>query len=105
MIEVVAPCQRELQALPEAIREDLADVLARLDAGLSLAMPLSRPMPDVGRGVHELRLRERSGIYRVFYVVLAHGVVYLLHAMKKTSQTTPVQTIRLVKMRLREVRS
>jgi len=47
--------------LPAEIRADLADALARLDAGLSLSMPLSRPMPAIGPGVHELRLRDRSG--------------------------------------------
>ena len=35
------------------VRSDLADALARLDAGLMFAMPLSRAMPDIGRAVHE----------------------------------------------------
>ena len=39
-------------------------------AGLILAMPLSRPMPAIGRGVHELRLRDRSGQYRVIYALI-----------------------------------
>jgi phage-related protein len=30
-------------------------------------MPPSRPMPSVGPGVEELRIRDRSGIYRAFY--------------------------------------
>ena len=34
-----------------------------------LSMPLSRPMPSIGPGTHELRLRERSGAYRVVYVL------------------------------------
>ena len=44
---------------------DLADALARSDAGGCLAMPLSRPMPSIGPQVHELRLRDRTGTYRV----------------------------------------
>lgn len=60
MIEVVGACNRELAALPEVIRGDLADALARLDTGLALSMPLSRPMPDIGKGVHEMRLRDRG---------------------------------------------
>jgi len=36
------------------VRGDLADALARLDAGFMLTMPLSRAMPSIGRGVHEL---------------------------------------------------
>lgn len=105
MIEVVKACEKEIADLPEAVREDLADALVRLDVGLTLSMPLSRPMPDIGRRVHELGLRDRSGIYRVFYAVKVRGALYLLHAMKKTTQATPPQTIKLVKKRLQEVMS
>ena len=31
------------------------------------ASPLSRPMGSVASGVEELRVRDRSGAYRVFY--------------------------------------
>mgnify|MGYP001592181401 FL=1 len=60
LIEVLKQCQKEIQDFPLAIREDLADALARLDEGHSLSMPLSRPMPSIGRGVHELRFRDRA---------------------------------------------
>ena len=86
MIEIIRACEKEIAALPEVIREDLADALARLEAGLVLSMPLSRPMQDIGKGVHELRLRDRAGIYRIFYFLRRHSSIYLLHAMKKTTQ-------------------
>ena len=70
MVLVVKECRREIEALPWEIRGDLADALARLDAGLMLSMPLSRPMPSIGRGVHELRLKDRSGAYRVVYALV-----------------------------------
>ena len=57
MIVILKACQREIATFPEETRGDLADALARLDAGLVLSMPLSRPMPAIGRGVHELRLK------------------------------------------------
>jgi phage-related protein len=103
MIFVVKQCQKEIDSLPIEIREDLADAVTRLELGLSLSMPLSRPMPDIGKGVHELRLRDRSGNYRVFYFVKTKATVYLLHAMKKKTQTTPVQTISVVRNRLKEI--
>ena len=65
MIIIAKACRRKIAAFPEEIRGDLADALARLDAGLMLSMPLSRPMPGIGQGVHELRLRARSGAHRV----------------------------------------
>jgi hypothetical protein len=49
MIRLLRQCHREIADLPDQIRGDLADAVARLDAGLSLSMPLSRPMPSIGR--------------------------------------------------------
>lgn len=77
MIQALKQCQKEIEEFPEETREDLADMLARLDAGLMLSMPISRPMPSVGRGVHELRLKDRSGIYRVIYVLVRQGDIWL----------------------------
>ena len=105
MVIVLRACQREIEAFPEELRGDLADALARLDAGLLLSMPLSRPMPSIGRGVHELRLRDRSGAYRVIYALVRRGTVHVLHAFKKTTRDTPVRTLELAMRRLMEVRS
>ena len=98
-----APCRKELNGLPEVVREDLADALAKLEAGVMLSMPLSRPMPSIGSRVHELRFRDRSGIYRVIYFFAVSGVIHLLTAFRKTSQQTELRHIDLAKRRLREV--
>ena len=104
MIDSLKQCQKEILEFPLAIREELADALARLDQGLSLSMPLSRPMPSIGKGVHELRFRDRSGVYRVIYVLLGASQIWLLHAfMKKTPQTSP-RNIELARKRLENVR-
>ena len=91
--------------MPLAVREDLADVVARLEQGHGLSMPLSRPMPSIGAGVHELRLRARSGAYRVIYVVATKVGVVLLHAFKKTTEKTPQRNIEIAQARLKEVTS
>ncbi len=103
MITVLPKCQKEIYEFPEDVRGDLADALARLNEGHKLSMPLSRPMPSIGKGVHELRFRDRSGLYRVIYVFIGGGYIYLIHAfMKKTTQT-PIQNIDLAKKRLKEI--
>ena len=89
--------------MPDDVRGDLADALARLDAGLSLTMPLCRPMPSIGRGVHELRLKDRSGQYRVIYALILRGFIHVLHAFKKTTQATPQRSIAVAQRRLQEV--
>ena len=105
MIVISKACRKEIEAFPEDIRGDLADALARLDAGLVLSMPLSRPMPNIGHGVHELRLKARAGVYRVEYAVVQRGTVHVLHAFKKTTQGTSARNLELALKRLKEVRS
>lgn len=56
MISITKQCEKELKHFPIAVKEDLADALALLDEGVNLSMPLSRPMPSIGSGVHELRI-------------------------------------------------
>ena len=77
--------------------------MARLDAGLMLSMPLSRPMPSIGRGAHELRLKDRSGVYRVVYALVRSGTIHVVHAFKKTTQQTPLRHMELARKRLKEV--
>ena len=103
MLHILKSCDREIFEFPEEIREDLADAFARLEEGLMLSMPLSRPMPGIGRGVHELRLPDRNGIYRVIYFLAGNRVIYVLHAFKKKTRETPCQNIEVAKKRLREV--
>jgi phage-related protein len=103
VVSILKQWQKEIENFPEDIRGDLADLVAQLDIGLMLSMPISRPMPSIGKGVHELRLKDRNGIYRVIYVLLGQGEVCLLHAFKKKTQATPQQNIELAQKRLREV--
>jgi phage-related protein len=103
MIVVLPACRREIDAFPEDVRGDLADALARLDAGLMLSMPLSRPMPSIGKGFHELRLKDRSGTYRVVYALVRRGTIYAVHAFKKATQATPLRSLDLARKRLKEV--
>jgi len=104
VIHVPAACQREIRRLPFEIRADLADALARLDEGLALSMPLSRPTPTIGRSVHELRIKNRSGQYRIIYALIERGSIHVLHAFKKTTESTPKRNIEIARQRLTEVR-
>ncbi len=93
MVRILPGCRKELEEFPEAIREDLADALARLEQGQKLSFPLSRAMPSIGKAVHELRLRERDGTYRVVYAIVSKSGVWLLHAFQKKSRKTPKRAV------------
>ena len=103
MLTVLKQCRKELDGLPDEVKGDLADAVAQLELGHALSMPLSRPMPSIGKGVHELRLRDRSGVYRVIYYLAGSTGIFLLHAFMKKANKTPRQNIEIAKHRLREV--
>jgi phage-related protein len=103
VISLVKQCEKELKEFPLEVKESLADALALLDEGVNLSLPLSRPMPSIGSGVHELRFRDRSGVYRVIYYIRKQSDIWLIHAFQKKSQQTPKENIDLAKQRLKGV--
>jgi phage-related protein len=61
-----------------------------------------RPMRSIGAGVREIRVRERSGAFRVIYVATFADAVCVLHAFQKKTRQTARQDIELATSRLRE---
>jgi phage-related protein len=53
-----------IRLFPAEVRKELGKAVFDLQKGETLSMPLSRPMPSIRSGVEELRIRDRSGIYR-----------------------------------------
>lgn len=62
-----------------------------------------KPMPAVGNGVHEIRVRDESGAYRLMYVAKFPEAVYVLHAFQKKTRKTALGDLELAKDRYREV--
>jgi phage-related protein len=63
-----------------------------------------KPMPSVGVGVREIRVREASGAFRVIYVAHLEAAIYVLHAFQKKTQRTQQHDIELARERLRTIR-
>lgn len=102
-VVVISQCQRELKEFPPDVLGEVLDCLARLRSGLVLSMPLSRPMPSVGKGIHELRLRDRGNQYRVVYVFTKGSAIYLVHAFSKKTQQTPQKNIETALIRIKQL--
>lgn len=62
-----------------------------------------KPMPSVGLGVREIRVRAQ-GQYRVMYLAKFEEAVYVLIAFAKKSQRTAKQDLELATTRFRELR-
>lgn len=95
-----------IREFPKVARQELGEALLKIQWGATLGMPISRPMPGVAPGVQELRVRDRSGIYRAFYLVrTSNDLVLVFHAFQKKTQKTPQRDMELAKRRLREMMS
>jgi len=82
---------------------------ARHEAGVQLGLVQAglepadwKPMPTVGLGVNEIRVRV-GGAHRVIYVAKFVEAVYVLHAFQKTSRKTARIDIDLARRRFRSL--
>lgn len=84
---------------PEA-RRRTGQELRRVQAG---GLPIDwKPMPAIGLGVSELRVRA-GGAYRVIYMAKFAEAVYVLHAFEKRSRKTARLDIELARQRYRNL--
>jgi len=81
----------------------IGEALRDLQKGLHLGMPLSRPMPEIASGAHELRVTGKTSSVRVFYLVKLADAILVFHAFQKKTQKTPKREIILGQQRLKEV--
>lgn len=90
----------QLRGFPAEAKQTAGYELSRVQQG---KMPDHyRPMPDVGRGAIEIKIREASGAYRVFYVA-SRGDTVCCDCFQKQSQQTEKRDIELGKQRYREL--
>lgn len=79
-----------LRGFPEDARSDAGYQLDKVQRG---EQPDDfKPMPSIGRGVEEIRVRDERGAYRVIYTARLADAVYVLHAFQKKTQATAQRT-------------
>ena len=75
-------------------------LLRLVQEGFPIGMPHSRPMPTIGKGCHELRIRDSEHNWRVFYRIDDDAILVPVVFTKKTRET-PRRIIDLCKRRLK----
>ncbi len=60
-------------------------------------------METVGSGVREIRIRDKSGAYRVMYVAKFAQAIYVLHCFQKKTQKTSPSDLALAQRRYNEL--
>jgi phage-related protein len=62
-----------------------------------------KPMPAIGKGVWEIRIKDEAGQFRVIFIARLKDAVYVLHCFQKKTQKTSVSDIELSNKRLRDL--
>jgi phage-related protein len=91
----------DLREFPEDARREAGHQLNTIQHGLN--PDDYDPMPEIGQGAVEIRVKDRNGIYRVFYVAKFSNAIYVLHAFKKTTQQTSKRDIEIGRKQYAEV--
>ena len=84
-----------------AARIEAGMCLRKLQRGMTLSMPISRPMPTIGARCAELRIVDANKTWRIVYRVDADAVL-IAEVFAKKTQATPKSIIDVCKQRLRD---
>lgn len=91
----------DLRAFPASARREAGHQLDQVQQG---RRPDDwKPMPSVGQGVQEIRVRDAAGIFRVIYVAKFADAIYVLHCFQKKTQKTSKMDLELAAQRYREL--
>ncbi|MCK6556357.1 type II toxin-antitoxin system RelE/ParE family toxin [Candidatus Binatia bacterium] len=82
----VGTAREDLAAFPEEARRRAGYELFMVQVGRQPAD--FKPLPAVGTGAYEVRVRHEAGAFRVVYVAKSEDAVYVLHAFQKKTRKT-----------------
>jgi phage-related protein len=91
--------RRDLAAFPELARRQAGYELFMVQVGREPAD--FKPLPAVGSGAYEIRIRDADGAFRVVYVAKFEKAGYVLYAFQKKTQKTSRADIELAVQRYR----
>jgi phage-related protein len=90
---------KRLRAFPEGARHDVGYQIWRVQVGE--AAEDYKPMPTIGPGVEEIRVRDVTGAYRVIYTARFADAVYVLHVFQKKTRATSRADIEIAGQRFK----
>jgi phage-related protein len=93
--------REDLRQFPEAVQDSLGFELFRVQCGLE---PKDwKPMPSIGGGVKEIRVRGEGGIFRMIYLATRPQGIYVLHCFQKKTRSTSRSDLELAMKRFRSI--
>jgi phage-related protein len=86
--------------MSQSARRETGFLLRQLQQGELLALPQSRPMPNIGPRCHELRINDGNKTWRIIYRIDEDAIV-VVDVFEKKTRKTPRQVIVNCQRRLR----
>jgi phage-related protein len=87
----------DLRDMPESVRHAIGVELMTVQMG---GVPSDfKPIPSVGAGAYEIRVRDAAGAFRTVYVTKFADAIYVLHAFQKKTQKTATVDLELARRR------
>ena len=91
-----------LRAFPKSVQHKLGYQIERVQVGL---LPNDwKPIPSLGAGVREIRVRDDGNAYRSLYLASTDQAVYVLHVFQKKTRKTSSKDLAVAKLRLGSIR-
>lgn len=81
-------------------RVEAGFLLRQLQQGALLALPHSRPMPEIGSHCHELRIDDQTQTWRIIYRIDPDAII-ITEVFKKKTKKTPPEVITMSQKRLK----
>lgn len=100
-IVFVGDSLKRLREFPEEARHEAGYQLDKVQRGQT--PDDFKPMPQIGKGVEEIRIWEDSKTYRVIFTARLRDAVYVLHAFQKKTQATSKRDLDVARQRLARV--
>lgn len=85
----------------DAARLEAGFLLRQLQAGIKLSLPQSRPMPEIGKACHEVRIVNAKVTWRIMYRIDDDAIV-ITHVFAKKTRTTSKALIKLCQKRYKD---
>ena len=101
-VRFVGSAKDDLSAFPKSARTRAGHEIFMVQVGRN---PDDwKPMPTVGSGACEIRVRDEAGAFRVIYVAKFENAVYVLHSFQKKTRKTSRADLELARERYRTAR-
>jgi phage-related protein len=102
-VKVFQQVEKVLRNESREIRQDLQDILEKLEIGLNLGMPHVKSLSSIFPGLCEIRIKDRNGQFRVIYLLKRDEAIYLVHAFRKKTQKLPNKEIQTILKQIKEI--